>query len=133
MRFLTLVALLSALLVVLYLFVIVPFGDAAPIPGEDDVVCGVWTYYAPGLAEQVRQTRHIRVCHDCVGLAVTVDQSLLGRHIEIRHRGQWSGPFHVIDVGSGNHRPQLVGEIDYQTAMAWRIAGPWRTCYRIVL
>lgn len=131
MRLLGIVAVLWFLCVLLYLFAAVPYGAAAPVPGTDDVVCGVWTFYAPGVAERARSNHGLTPCAGCTGLGITVDQSLLGRTIEIRHAGQWHGPFHVIDVGSGHHRPGLVGEIDYQTAMAWRIAGPWRTCYRL--
>lgn len=128
---LMIVILAFAGLVAFYLFVIVPVSEAAPIPGgEDDVVCGVWTYYAPALAESVRQTRGLPACADCAGLAVTVDRRLLGARIHIRHAGEWIGPFQVIDVGTGRHRPHLVGEIDYPTAVAWRIIGPWWTCYK---
>ena len=70
-------------------------------------------------------------CPECAGLAVTVDWKLLGRRITIRHAGEWVGPFLVVDVGTGNHRPHLVGEVGYQTAMAWRIGRPWWTCYKM--
>lgn len=129
-RLLIVVALLWGVLAALYLLVVVPAGEAAPIWGDDDMTCGLWTYYAPGLAETVQQNREIPACSDCVGLAVTVARSHLAQYVDIRHAGQWVGPFLVVDVGTGNHRPHLVGEIDFQTAMAWRIAGPWWTCYR---
>lgn len=133
-RVLTLVILVWALFLALYLLVIVPAGEAAPIPGgDDDVVCGVWTYYAPGVAERAQAIHGVPACAECAGLAVTVDQSLLGRHIEIRHAGQWHGPFLVVDVGTGRHRPHLVGEVGFETAVAWRIGRPWWTCYRRVL
>ncbi len=130
-RILVLIIVGWAILIALYLLVIVPVSEASPIWGDDDVVCGVWTYYAPNLAERVRQTRGLPACADCAGLAVTVDRRLLGEQIQIRHAGEWIGPFQVIDVGTGRHRPHLVGEIDYPTAVAWRIAGPWWTCYRV--
>lgn len=132
-RVLTLIILLWAILAVLMLIVmgVIP-ASAAPIVGGDDtgMTCGVWTYYAPGLAETVRQNREIPPCSDCVGLAITVDGAHLGQRIDIRHAGQWWGPFLVVDVGTGRHRPHLVGEVDYPTAMTWRIAGPWWTCYK---
>lgn len=133
-RVLTLIVLVWVVLAVLLLAGIgVIHVEAAPIPGGEDtpMVCGIWTYYAAGVAERAQAIHGIPACAECAGLAVTVDQSLLGKHIEIRHNGQWVGPFHVIDVGTGRHRPYLVGEIDYQTAVAWRIAGPWWTCYKI--
>ena len=122
-------ALLLTLLVLLIAFAH-PAG-AAPIPGGEDtpMVCGVWTYYAAGVAERVQAYRGL-TCPDCVGLAITVDRTQLGRRIDIRHAGQWWGPFLVVDVGTGTHRAGLVGEIGNRTARAWRIAGPWRTCYR---
>ena len=125
-------ALLLTLLVLLIAFAH-PAG-AAPIPGGEDtpMVCGVWTYYAAGVAERAQAIHGVPACADCVGLAVTVDQALLGRRIEIRHAGEWVGPFLVVDVGTGHHRPHLVGEVDYPTAMAWRITRPWWTCYRDV-
>lgn len=130
-RLLAIVALFWFLCVVLYLFTGgIIHVEAAPIWGNDDVTCGVWTYYASGLAETVRRNREIPACRDCVGLAVTVDRSQLGRQIDIRHAGQWVGPFLVVDVGTGRHRPGLVGEVDYQTAMTWHITRPWLTCYR---
>ena len=125
-------ALLLTLLVLLIAFAH-PAG-AAPIPGGEDtpMVCGVWTYYAAGVAERAQAIHGVPACADCVGLAVTVDQALLGRRIDIRHAGEWVGPFLVVDVGTGTHRAGLVGEVGYRTAMAWRITRPWWTCYRDV-
>ena len=139
-RVLVFVVLVWAIFLALYLFVIVPAGsaepaeagEAAPIWGDDDMVCGVWTYYAAGVAERAQAIHGVPACAECAGLAVTVDQALLGRQIEIRHAGQWHGPFVVVDVGTGRHRPRLVGEVDYKTAVAWRIGRPWWTCYRRV-
>ena len=132
-RVLTLIAIVWFLLTLLYLAGagILP-ADAAPIPGGEDtpMVCGIWTYYAAGVAERVQAYRGL-YCPDCVGLAITVDPAQLGRRIDIRHAGEWVGPFLVVDVGTGTHRAGLVGEVGYRTAMAWRITGPWRTCYRI--
>lgn len=132
-RALTLIAVIWILLVILYLAAAgVIHVEAGPIPGgKDDVVCGVWTYYGKGKAERAMEIHGIPECADCVGIGITVDQSLKGRKIEIRHKGEWVGPFLVGDVGSpGHHRPRLVGEVDYRTAMTWRIVGPWWTCYR---
>lgn len=131
-RFLTLLALVWAILAILYLAGagIVPIAGAAPIGGGDDVVCGVWTYYAPGVAERAQDIHGVPDCAECAGLAVTVDQALLGAQIDIRHGGEWHGPYLVVDVGSGNHRRHLVGEVAYEVAAAWDITGPWWTCYR---
>ena len=131
-RVLLFVVLAWAIFVALYLFVIVPAGEAAPIWDTDDMVCGVWTYYAAGVAERAQAIHGVPACAECAGLAVTVDQAVLGRRIDIRHGGQWHGPFVVVDVGTGRHRPHLVGEVGFETAVAWRIGRPWWTCYRRV-
>ncbi len=56
-RFLTIITLAWVILAILYLFGagIIP-AYAAPIWGTDDVTCGVWTYYAPGVAERAQAT-----------------------------------------------------------------------------
>ena len=134
-RALTIVVIIWALLALLYLAGAgIIHVEAGPIPGGEDtpMVCGVWTYYAAGVAERAQAIHGVPACAECAGLAVTVDQALLGRRIEIRHAGQWHGPFGVVDVGTGRHRPHLVGEVGYQTAVAWRIGRPWWTCYRRV-
>lgn len=131
-RMLTLAAIVWLLLAILYLAGAgIIHVEAAPIPGGEDtsMVCGVWTYYAAGVAERVQAYRGL-YCPDCVGLAITVDRAQLGRRIDIRHAGEWVGPFLVVDVGTGTHRAGLVGEIGNRTARAWRIAGPWWTCYK---
>lgn len=134
-RALTIVVIIWALLALLYLAGagILP-ADAAPIPGGEDtpMTCGIWTYYAAGVAERAQAIHGVPACAECAGLAITVDQALLGRRIEIRHAGEWVGPFLVVDVGTGRHRPHLVGEVDYPTAMAWGIGRPWWTCYRLM-
>lgn len=134
-RVLTVIAIAWFLMALLYFFAagIIP-ADAAPIPGGEDtpMTCGIWTYYAAGVAERVQAYRGL-VCPDCVGLAVTVDRTQLGQRIDIRHAGEWVGPFLVVDVGTGTHRAGLVGEIGNRTAVAWRIPGPWRTCYKEAL
>lgn len=133
-RVLTLIAIVWFLLTLLYLAGagILP-ADAAPIPGGEDtpMVCGIWTFYAAGVAERVQAYRGL-YCPDCVGLAITVDQALLGAQIEIRHGGEWHGPYLVVDVGTGRHRPHLVGEVAFEVAAAWRIGRPWWTCYRVM-
>lgn len=109
--------------------------EAAPDPGGEDVlglICGDWTYYADQVAEGTRSLRGLTACGDCVGMAATVNQKHLNRRIEIWFQGAWRGIFHVIDVGNGDNRPGLVGEVDYATAMAWQRAGPWWGCYRVV-
>ena len=134
-RVLTVIAIAWFLMALLYFFAagIIP-ADAAPIPGGEDtpMTCGVWTYYAAGVAERAQAIHGVPACAECAGLAVTVDQALLGRRIDIRHAGEWVGPFLVVDVGTGTHRAGLVGEVGFEIAMTWRIGRPWWTCYRRV-
>lgn len=134
-RALTLIAVIWILLVILYLAGAgVIHVEAGPIPGGEDtpMVCGVWTFYADGVARRAQALHGVPDCAGCTGLAITVDRRLLGGQIEIRHGGEWVGPFLVVDVGTGRHRPHLVGEVDYPTAVAWRISRPWWTCYKIL-
>lgn len=133
-RFLTALAIIWAVVIFLCLFMAgIIHVEATPIWGEDDMTCGVWTFYADGVAKRAQALHGVPDCAVCTGLAVTVDRRLLGGQIEIRHGGEWIGPFLVVDVGTGRHRPYLVGEVDYPTAVAWRISRPWWTCYRRVL
>lgn len=97
---------------------------------DDPLVCGTWTYYAPGVMERSRRNHDIAPCTDCAGMAATVDQSLLGRRIEVWYSGQWRGVFHVVDVGNGNNRAGLVGEVEAEVAWSWGRAAPWWGCYR---
>jgi hypothetical protein len=130
-RILTIAAIAWILLVVVYLALVgVPTAGAAPIWGTDDVICGVWTYYAPGVAERAQDIHGVPDCAECAGLAVTVNQALLGRRIDIRHGREWRGPYLVVDVGSGTHRPHLVGEVAFEVAADWGISAPWWTCYK---
>lgn len=135
-RQLTIIAIIWFALVFLYLAAIGAIHvEAAPDPGGEDAMmeCGTWTYYAPDVMRRVRETRGLSPCLECVGLAATIDQSLLGRRIQIWFQGSWRGLFHVVDVGNGNNRPGLVGEVDHYTAVdAWNRAGPWWGCYRVV-
>lgn len=134
-RVLTLVALIWFALALLYLAVVgVIRVEASPDPGGADtpMVCGKWTYYAPDVMRRVRETRGLAPCSECVGMAATVDQRYIGRHIEVWFAGAWRGVFHVVDVGDGHNRAGLVGEVDYATARRWGRAGPWWGCYRVV-
>lgn len=101
-------------------------------PGS--MICGTWTYYAPGKMERVRDVvRKLSRCEDCDGIATTVDQSLLDKRITIWYGGQWRGTYHVVDVGKpGINRPDLVGEVTAEVAWEWGRAGPWWGCYRVV-
>lgn len=108
--------------------------QAGVVQGGDDtpMTCGTWTYYAPRVMQRVREMRGMTPCGECAGMAATVDQAHIGRRIQVWFRGAWQGVFQVVDVGDGRNREGLVGEVDYETAHAWRRAGPWWGCYRVV-
>lgn len=134
-RVLTLIAIIWLTLALLYLAAVdVIHVEASVDPGGADtaMTCGTWTYYAPRVMRQVRETRGMPPCSECVGMAATVVQQHIGKRIEIWFHGSWRGVFHVVDVGNGNNRPGLVGEVDHATAVAWDRAGPWWGCYRLV-
>lgn len=135
-RVLTLIALIWFALALLYLAATGAIHvEAAVDPGGEDVkglTCGMWTYYSPRLMESVRDVRGLTPCYDCAGLAATVNQQYIGRYIEIWFRGAWRGWYHVVDVGDGTNRAELIGEVDYATAMRWNRAGPWWGCFRVV-
>lgn len=124
-------------LAIMAVCLIVVFGPndnkaSAHVPNESDdpLVCGTWTWYAPGVMDRARQNHGLGVCVDCVGLAATVDQQHLGKRIEVWYGGAWRGVFHVVDVGNGRNRAGLVGEVEAETAWEWGRAGPWWGCYR---
>lgn len=133
-RLLTIIALVWFALALLYLAATgaIPAGAAVLRDGDDTaMVCGTWTYYAPGVMERSRRNHGIAPCTDCDGMAATVDQALLGRRIEVWYGGQWRGVFHVVDVGQpGRNREGLVGEVEAETAWSWGRAAPWWGCYR---
>ena len=103
-----------------------------PIEQSDPMVCGTWTWYAPGVMERVQKVRGLLRCEDCDGIATTVDQRLLNGRIRIWYAGAWRGTFHVVDVGQpGKNRSGLVGEVPAEVAWEWGRAGPWWGCYRV--
>jgi len=62
-----------------------------PVEQTDPMVCGTWTWYAPGVMDRSRRNHGIEPCEECAGMAATVDQTLLGQHIEVWYGGSWRG------------------------------------------
>ena len=132
-RVLTLIALIWFALALLYLAAagVIPAGAAVLQDGDDSAMtCGTWTYYAPGVMQRVREARGLPLCADCAGMAATVDQRMIGQRIEVWYSGAWRGTFQVVDVGNGQNRAGLVGEVEAETAWTWGLSGPWWGCYR---
>lgn len=105
------------------------YWEASPLPAEGKVM-----YYNPGVMERVLAFRleagHVTECPECVGYAAMLRGKDLDRRIWIERTGHLAeGPFWVIDVAAPQHVPMLlergwVGDVDYETAMRWRMAGP---------
>ena len=91
-------------------------------------------YYNPGIMEIVLGNRlaagNVAVCNECIGYAAMLRVGDLNRKVWIQRRdGTIEGPFHVIDAADVKHIDLLLGrdwviDVDYETAMRWRMAGP---------
>ena len=117
----------------------------APVTSLDDLypnyksqsvlpITGKVMFYNPGIMEIVIENRYkagdISGCSDCIGFAALLRAGDLNRKIWIQFSdGLVEGPFHVVDVAAPQHVLMLIGkgwvaDVDYETAMRWRMAGP---------
>jgi len=97
-------------------------------------VTGKIMFYNPGIMEIVIKNRQkagdISECGDCIGFAALLRAGDLDRKIWIQFADELvEGPFHVVDVAAPQHVLMLLGkewvaDVDYETAMRWRMAGP---------
>lgn len=114
----------------------------SPAYGEQSILpkSGKVMFYNPGIMEIVIENRikanDISSCPDCIGYAALLRKGDLDRKIWIEFAdGLVEGPFHVVDVAAPQHVLMLLGkewvaDVDYETAMRWRMAGPrWGTVY----
>lgn len=114
----------------------------SPAYGEQSILpkFGKVMFYNPGIMEIVIENRikaaDISSCHDCIGYAALLRKGDLDRKIWIEFSdGLVEGPFHVVDVAAPQHVLMLLGkewvaDVDYETAMRWRMAGPrWATVH----
>jgi len=95
---------------------------------------GLAMYYNPGVFQQVLDFRfahnHITPCDDCIGFVALLRGGDLDRRVWLKREGLLpEGPFWVVDAAALKHVPGLLSrnwvvDIDYQTAMRWRMAGP---------
>lgn len=105
------------------------YWSASPLP-----LTGKAMYYNPGVMERVlafrKKAKHVTECPDCIGYAAMLRAGDLNRRIWLRRPGMSTeGPFWVIDAADQSHIPMLQGkdwvvDVDYETAMRWRMAGP---------
>lgn len=97
-------------------------------------VSGKVMFYNPGIMEIVIENRKkagdITYCRDCIGFAALLRAGDMDRKIWIQFSdGLIEGPFHVVDTAAPQHVLMLlergwVADVDYETAMRWRMAGP---------
>lgn len=95
---------------------------------------GLAMYYNPGVFQQVLDFRythnHISKCDDCIGYAALLRGGDIDRQVWLQREGQMlEGPFWVVDAAALKHVPGLLSrnwvvDVDHDTAMRWRMAGP---------
>lgn len=105
------------------------YWDASILP-----VQGVAMYYNPGVFQQVLDFRyehdHITACDECIGYVALLRAGDIDRRVWLQRQGRIAeGPFWVVDVAAQRDIPGLlerewVVDIDHNTAMRWRMAGP---------
>lgn len=95
---------------------------------------GLAMYYNPGVFEQVLDYRytqhHLSACDDCIGYVALLRGGDIDRQVWLQREGQMlEGPFWVVDAAAFKHVPGLLSrnwvvDVDHDTAMRWRMAGP---------
>jgi hypothetical protein len=105
------------------------YWDASILP-----VQGVAMYYNPGVFQRVLPFRyehnHISECGECIGYVALLRGGDIDRRVWLQRRGQMAeGPFWVVDAAAFQHIPGLLSrnwvvDVDYDTAMRWRMSGP---------
>ncbi len=91
-------------------------------------------FYNPGVMETVLENRLdtgvVDHCPECVGFVAMLRAGDLNRRVWIQLSDSTvEGPFQVIDAADQKHVHMLldkmwVVDVDYETAMRWRMAGP---------
>ncbi len=97
-------------------------------------ITGRAMYYNPGVMERVLEYRvgigNVQPCAECIGYAAMLRYGDLNRKVWIQLPDSTvEGPFLVIDAADVKHVHELLQrnwaiDIDYETAMRWRMAGP---------
>jgi hypothetical protein len=105
------------------------YWEETPLP-----VRGLAMYYNPGIMERVLRNRvgwgHLTECEECIGRVALLRDGDIDRKIWLQRPGYpVEGPFWVIDQAARHDVPGLVRrnwtvDVDYQTAMRWRMRGP---------
>lgn len=105
------------------------YWDASILP-----VQGVAMYYNPGVFQRILPFRyehnHISQCAECIGYVALLRGGDIDRRVWLQRVGQMAeGPFWVVDAAAFQHIPGLLSrnwvvDVDHDTAMRWRMAGP---------
>jgi hypothetical protein len=105
------------------------YWQESPLP-----IQGLAMYYNPGVMERVLKNRrgwgHVTECKECIGRVALLRDGDVDRRVWLQRPGYpVEGPFWVIDQAAQRDVPGLVRrnwavDVDYQTAMRWRMRGP---------
>lgn len=101
----------------------------SPLP-----IQGLAMYYNPGVMDRVLQRQigwgHVTECDECIGRVALLREGDMDRRIWLQRPGHAAeGPFWVVDQAAERDVPGLVRrnwavDVDYETAMRWKMRGP---------
>lgn len=101
----------------------------SPLP-----IQGLAMYYNPGVMDRVLQRQigwgHVTECYECIGRVALLREGDMDRRIWLQRPGhEVEGPFWVVDQAAEHDVPGLVRrnwavDVDYETAMRWKMQGP---------
>lgn len=105
------------------------YWEASTLP-----VQGLAMYYNPGVFRRVLNFRHehdhVSQCEECIGYVALLRGGDIDRRVWLQREGEiLEGPFWVVDAAAFQHIPGLLSrnwvvDVDHDTAMRWRMAGP---------
>jgi hypothetical protein len=103
--------------------------EPSPLP-----IQGLAMYYNPGVMDRVLQRQigwgHVTECSECIGRVALLREGDMDRRIWLQRPGHAvEGPFWVVDQAAERDVPGLVRrnwavDVDYETAMRWKMRGP---------
>jgi hypothetical protein len=95
---------------------------------------GLAMYYNPGVMDRVLQRQigwgNVTECRECIGRVALLREGDMDRRIWLQRPGHAvEGPFWVVDQAAERDVPGLVRrnwavDVDYETAMRWKMRGP---------
>lgn len=97
-------------------------------------VRGLAMYYNPGIMQRVLKKQigwgDVTECDECIGMVALLREGDMDRRVWLQRPGYPpEGPFWVVDQAAPRDVPGLVRrnwvvDVDYETAMRWRMRGP---------